>query len=276
MRFHSVNDARKSKEPWKFGSEAEEITKSFLRFRHRMIPYTYTMNRLNETEGRPLVMPLYYAFPKEDMAYRMKNEYFFGTQLIAAPITKKADRKTRKASVEIWLPEARYTDIFTGEVYGGGKTTIYRDIASIPVLAPAGAIIPLDGSESGNSCKNPDSIEVLIYRGNGRFTLYEDNGETLGYKNGHYAETMFSVEEHEDGLSFTVSPAEGDLSLIPSKRKYIFSFRDVESADKISVKAGGEETKFELLKKYNGISVLVEGVENTETLSVTLKGVSVK
>ena len=41
-------------------------------------------------------------------------------------------------------------------------------------------------------------------------------------------------------------------------------------------KAGGEETKFELLKKDNGISVLVEGVENTETLSVTLKGISVR
>lgn len=261
MRFHSVNDARKSKEPWKFGTDAEEITKSFLRFRHRMIPYTYTMNRLTETEGRPLVMPLYYAFPKEDMAYRMKNEYFFGTQLIAAPITKKADRKTRKASVKIWLPEGRYTDIFTGEVYGGGKTTIYRDITSIPVLAPAGAIIPLDGSESGNSCKNPDSIEVLIYRGNGRFTLYEDDGETLGYKNGHCAETAFCVEEHEDGLSFTVSPAEGDLSLIPSKRKYIFSFRDVASADKISAFADGESVGFDVKKTDKGLSIAVESVE---------------
>ena len=270
MRFHSANVARKSKEPWKFGSEAEKITKKFLRFRHRMIPYTYTMNRLTEKEGRPLLMPMYYAYPNEEETYKVGNEYFFGTQLIVAPITHKADKRTHTAAVDIWLPEGRYTDIFTGEVYCGGKTVIRRDIASIPVLAPAGAIIPLDGRKTGNDCGNPESLEILIYRGNGSFKLYEDDGESLAYRDGHYAETEFKLEETGSTLKFTVSPAEGDLTLIPSSRKYVFSFRDVASADKISVAANGETVDFTAEKEENGLSVTVDGVGTNKSVIVTV------
>lgn len=270
MRFHSANVARKSKEPWKFGSEAEKITKKFLRFRHRMIPYTYTMNRLTEKEGRPLLMPMYYAYPNEEEAYKVGNEYFFGTQLIVAPTTHKADKRTHTAAVDIWLPEGRYTDIFTGEVYCGGKTVINRDIASIPVLAPAGAIIPLDGRKTGNDCGNPESLEILIYRGNGSFKLYEDDGESLAYRDGHYAETEFKLEETGSTLKFTVSPAEGDLTLIPSSRKYVFSFRDVASADKISVAANGETVDFTAEKEENGLSVTVDGVGTNKSVIVTV------
>lgn len=270
MRFHSANVARKSKEPWKFGSEAEKITKKFLRFRHRMIPYTYTMNRLTEKEGRPLLMPMYYAYPNEEEAYRVGNEYFFGTQLIVAPITHKADKRTHTAAVDIWLPEGRYTDIFTGEVYCGGKTVINRDIASIPVLAPAGAIIPIDGRKTGNDCGNPESLEILIYRGNGSFKLYEDDGESLAYRDGHYAETEFKLEETGSTLKFTVSPAEGDLTLIPSSRRYVFSFRDVASADKISVAANGETVDFTAEKEENGLSVTVDGVGTNKSVIITV------
>ena len=270
MRFHSANVARKSKEPWKFGSEAEKITKKFLRFRHRMIPYTYTMNRLTEKEGRPLLMPMYYAYPNEEEAYRVGNEYFFGTQLIVAPITHKADKRTHTAAVDIWLPEGRYTDIFTGEVYCGGKTVINRDIASIPVLAPAGAIIPIDGRKTGNDCGNPESLEILIYRGNGSFKLYEDDGESLAYRDGHYAETEFKLEETGSTLKFTVSPAEGDLTLIPSSRRYVFSFRDVASADKISVAANGETVDFTAEKEENGLSVTVDGVGTNKGVIITV------
>ena len=270
MRFHSANVARKSKEPWKFGSEAEKITKKFLRFRHRMIPYTYTMNRLTEKEGRPLLMPMYYAYPNEEEAYRVGNEYFFGTQLIVAPITHKADKRTHTAAVDIWLPEGRYTDIFTGEVYCGGKTVINRDIASIPVLAPAGAIIPLDGRKTGNDCGNPESLEILIYKGSGSFKLYEDDGESLAYRDGHYAETEFKLEETGSTLKFTVSPAEGDLTLIPSSRRYVFSFRDVASADKISVAANGEAVDFTAEKEENGLSVTVDGIGTNKSVIVTV------
>lgn len=110
-----------------------------------------------------------------------------------------------------------------------------RDTTLIPVLAKEGAIIPLDGRKCSNDCDNPDRFEVLVYRGNGEFTLYEDDGETLDYRNGHFAQTKIEVSEHDERLTLKLRPALGDLNVIPQKREWSFEFRDVTDAEEICV-----------------------------------------
>ena len=115
--------------------------------------------------------------------------------MIVAPITEHTSADTNLASVNVWIPEGRYTDIFTGRIYSGNHyVKMYRDIDYIPVLAKEGAIIPLDANDRTNDCSNPKELEVLIYRGNNTFTLYEDDGETLSYQDGAYCKTAFTVE----------------------------------------------------------------------------------
>ena len=232
-----------------------------------MIPYTYTMNRLTETEGRPLLMPIYYEYPECPEAYTVSNEYFFGTQLIVAPITKKADKNTNTAAVDVWLPEGRYTDIFTGQSYEGGRRHMMRrDVSLIPVLAKEGAIIPLDGRKNGNSFDNPDTFDILIYRGNGDFTLYEDDGRTLDYRDGKYAKTHFSLCEKGNDLIFTVESASGDLSVIPDARDWQFEFRDVADAEKVIV----DGADFMLDKKNGYVTVTVKKLPTSRGVSVIL------
>ena len=73
----------------------------------------------------------------------------FGDRLLVAPITTPADRATGLGSVRAWLPPGRWTDVFTGLVYRGGTTILlHRDLDTIPVLAPAGAILPLAAARS--------------------------------------------------------------------------------------------------------------------------------
>ena len=71
-------------------------------------------------------------------------------------------------------------------------------------------------------------------------------------------------------LKFTVSPADGDLSLIPSVRKYIFSFRDVAAAEKISVVSNGEAVDYTAEKKDGGLSLTVERVSSDKGIVITL------
>ena len=59
-----------------------------LRLRHRMIPYLHTMNWRASRTGLPLVEPMYWGSPDIDAAYHVPNEYMFGTELLAAPITE--------------------------------------------------------------------------------------------------------------------------------------------------------------------------------------------
>ena len=57
-----------------------------MQLRHALIPYIYTMAWRNTTVGIPLVTPLYYSHPEVDDAYACPQEYWFGSELIAAPV----------------------------------------------------------------------------------------------------------------------------------------------------------------------------------------------
>ena len=276
LRLHSTQNEYLGKEPWKFSKSTEILTKDFLRLRHRLIPYIYTANHLTHTKGIPLMKPMYYDYPKHEEAYEVKNEYMFGSELIVAPITEKTSDKTKTATAEVWLPEGRYTDIFNGRIYNGGKIVpMSRDMSSIPVLAKQGAIIPLSDDGVSNNWKNPEKLELLIYRGNGRYELYEDDGETNAYKNGAFALTAYEVSENADKLSFRISPVEGDSEVVPQKRSYKLSFKDIVNADCVKVTANSRDKKFTATVENGTLVLNIEGIKPKDKIEVTLDGVAV-
>lgn len=228
MRLHSTNNEFAGKEPWNYSGPVERIAKDALRLRHKLLPYIYTMNYRTHTECRAICEPMYYAYPTDENAYNCKNVFFFGTELIVAPITEHTSLKTNLAGVNVWIPEGRYTDIFTGRIYKGNQfVKMYRDIETIPVLAKEGAIIPMDANDRTNDCSNPKTLELLVYRGNNTFTLYEDDGESLSYQNGEYLKTALTVSEDDNKVSFKVAKAEGVSSVAPAERTYVVKFKDI-------------------------------------------------
>ncbi|KFH45150.1 Alpha-xylosidase-like protein [Hapsidospora chrysogenum ATCC 11550] len=165
MRLHSSNSAWGSKEPWLYRGEFAAVMRNFMRLRHRLLPYLHTMNVRSSVEGEPIVQPMYWQYPTRDEAYENPNQYFFGSELLVAPIVKPRDPRTNRARVDVWLPPAeRYVDMFNGLIYNGDReVTMYRPVHSYPVLAPEGSIIPLDQEKNpGNGCKNPSGYEVLV------------------------------------------------------------------------------------------------------------------
>ena len=249
MRLHSTNNEFAGKEPWNYSGPVQRIATDALRLRHKLLPYIYTMNYRTHTECRAICEPMYYAYPEDENAYNCRNEFFFGTELIVAPITEHTNKKTNLAGVKVWIPEGRYTDIFTGRIYKGNQfVKMFRDIDYIPVLAKEGAIIPMSANDRTNDSSNPEKLEVLVYRGNNTFTLYEDDGETLSYKNGEYLKTAFTVAENGNKVDFSVSKAEGVASVAPENRSFIFKFKDIVSADaKVTVDGKEIEAKAEIV-----------------------------
>lgn len=276
-RLHSTSNEFMGKEPWKYKAGVRILATEALRFRHRLIPYTYSMNRLCSVYGRPLCEPMYYEHPENVSAYEVPNEYYFGTELIACPITAPADKKTNLAGVKVYLPEGRYTDIFSDRIYTGGRTVeLFRDEGSIPVLAKEGAIIPLDKNDRTNDCSNPSELELWIYRGNSSFTMYEDDGETLAYKTGKYAETLFKVSEKGRDVTFEIFPVCGDVSVLPEKRDITLTFRDITNAEHICVICDGRARNTQIIKKHDRAELLIKNIPYDKKITVTLKNVTVR
>lgn len=242
MRLHSSNSEFNGKEPWRFKKEAEHAMTEALRLRHSMIPYLYTMNHRNYQDDLPVILPMYYEHPEEREAYKVKNQFWFGSELIVAPVTSPRIQNLNVSKVKVWLPEGIWYDIFTGVIYRGNRVLdMYRTLESIPVFAKAGGIVPFtDEIDGKQAAENPKSLRVRVFAGaNGRFELYEDDNETCAYEAGRCVTTeMVYLEGFQN--AFTVMPSKGDLSLIPQKRSYIVELAgyEKEAAGDVQVLCG--------------------------------------
>src|SRR5699024_4895264 len=100
---HSSSSEFNAKEPWRYRKEIQDMMKDFLQLRHRLVPYLYTMNHRTYEEGLPLLLPMYYDYPEKEEAYAVPNQYYFGDQLLCAPITSQIGRASCRERVEIQI-----------------------------------------------------------------------------------------------------------------------------------------------------------------------------
>lgn len=225
LRLHSSSMDFLGKEPWKYKSDICHFAKEWLRLRHRLIPYIFTMDYRTHENGIALCEPMYYSYADKKDAYNVPNQYMFGSELMVCPITTPQHKSINMGSVEAWIPPGRWTDIFTNQSYEGEqKITMFRDIDTIPVLAKEGAIIPLSADE-GNKTDNPKCFEIWAFSGNNSFTMIEDSSKA-DYQN-HRAETTFSIEYVNNEITFTIDKVQGDRTVIPSKRNYRVIVKDI-------------------------------------------------
>jgi alpha-glucosidase (family GH31 glycosyl hydrolase) len=213
-RLHSGLNPFNTKEPWRFSADSERVMKEFLRLRHQLLPYLATMN-VRAHEGRPLVSPMYYDHPEAPEAYTVPNQFMFGTELLVAPVTTPADRSTRLGRVRAWLPEGEWADLFTGLRYDGGRTVyLHRPLDSIPVLARAGAIVPMvPVDEIGGGTGPSTTVELHVYPGaDGDFTLVEDADDQ------RWARTRITYDDSKQEV--TVHDVQGEASTLPEGRRY--------------------------------------------------------
>lgn len=235
MRLHSSNSVFNGKEPWRFRKETGGVMKEFLRLRHRLMPYLYTMNYRTFWMDEPLVMPMYYRNPEKKEAYEVPNQYYFGTEMIVVPVTSSRIRRLNVAKVTAWIPKGKYVDFFTHVVYEGGRNlNLYRPLETIPVLVKAGGIIPMmDEVLAARVTENPKALHIRVYAGaDGEFTMYEDDNDTCGYEQGICVKTFMRLNwAVEKKQTFTVMAAEGAVELIPETRNYLLEFTAVTEAE---------------------------------------------
>lgn len=275
MRLHSSSSVFNGKEPWRYNKIVNETMCEFLRLRHSLIPYIYTMNRLFNKYGLPFIRPMYYHNPEEEQAYKVKNQYYFGTELITCPITKPMNNKLNVAKVKGWLPKGTYIDLFTGLIYDGDRRIdFYRDINKIPVLAKAGTIVPMTNTKiCANGTENPKDMEIRVFAGDSNnFILYEDDGESLNYLDGKYVETKMDFKWSED-VNFKINPACGDISLIPQERNYVLKFIGFSDCEEIVVKSHNEKIEYEKSydKLMNSIIIEVQNISIINDLVIDFK-----
>lgn len=267
LRLHSSDHPAFSKEPMDYGNGSGLIAEEFLRLRHRMIPFLYSASVETNAQGLALIEPMYYQYPDAPESYECRNQYLFGRQLLVAPVTRPGDREEISegmARVRVWLPEGRWTDIFTEDEYEGGQLlTMVRWMDSIPVLAKEGGFLVLDGRSATNDCGCPERLDVLVFNGNGEYTLYEDGegGEDV-------SKIQFRSQEEKGVQRLTFRWRGGMSADAPAEREIRLEFRNILTGD-VKILADGERYPGET--DDNGrLTVEMRGIRPEITYQVTV------
>ncbi|KRN28853.1 alpha-xylosidase [Lactobacillus selangorensis] len=224
MRLHSSDNPFMGKEPWNYDLATEKSMTAFMQLRAQLIPYLETANYQTHLHGIPLMQPLYYQSPNRKEAYQFPNEYYFGSELLVAPITKPADAVTREGHTSVWLPEGDWYDFFSGVKYAGnGSLKVYRDGQHYPVFVKSGGIVPLNPDFMQPADALPAKLQVRVYPGRkNHYDLYEQ-------QDGHTAVTHFDWNMNDETFEVQV---EDDAHILPAQRQITLEFIDL-SADEL-------------------------------------------
>ncbi|PFH55151.1 hypothetical protein XA68_10586 [Ophiocordyceps unilateralis] len=274
FRLHSSKTPWVCKEPWKqpagSGRGPREVVIHFMQLRHRLMPYLHSMNAraADRLKGEPLVQPLYWSFADRDEAYSFPNQYFFGSQMLVAPITSPTSREsTHLGSTRAWLPPGRYVDFFLGAVYDGDRTLwLSRTLDKMPVFLKEGAIVPLDGNlEPGNGAENPTKLEVVVVVGaDGRFDLLEEDEGKEKSGQVDWAKTPIVFNQAQGTVS--IGPSEGEG--LPTERTWSIRLLGFKaSKDSVQATIDGKSIRPVVKAEENG--VVVELGEASTRVQVT-------
>lgn len=275
MRLHSYKSPFAGKEPWNYNKETETIMGNYLRLRHELIPYLYSMNYINAFEKLPLIRPMYYENPWNENAYEVKNQYYFGSEMIVSPITSKINGVTNSAKVTTWLPEGQWFDFFNGRLYKGNrKVNVYRSKDNIPVFVKAGGIVPLN-YETVNGSDLPDKLRVKVYPGaTNEFSLHEDDGITLNTAK-DFSSITFTNNWSDDSQEFTIEKPVGTLHHLPTKRDYSIEFKGITEPVDVITKINGIKVSAASDFYDKTLTVTVENITHADSVKILLNGVRI-
>lgn len=229
--------------PFRFDEVSAEGMAHYIRLRYRLLPYIYSLYYENYLEGMPIMRPLFLHYPADPWAYSIKDEYFFGENLLVAPVLEE-DKMSRM----VYLPDGLWYDFDCDWEYTGGEHEVYAAQNRIPVFVKAGAIIPITKSISNTRELDFSDIGLMIYPyAHSEFNMYADDGETQDYMKGEYTKTAISCDEVRDEIKVHISQANDKFPL-----KLLTLQIHVKAAAK-SVSINGQELGFvsrlNLLKK---------------------------
>ncbi|HJU08542.1 MAG TPA: TIM-barrel domain-containing protein [Rhodanobacteraceae bacterium] len=234
LRLHSAHENPREgnlRMPWTYGSRGMALAKKYFTLREQLIPYLYTYAWIAHRQSLPLLRPLYLHDPDSEESYKHPHEYFFGDEMLVAPVLDASGQNT------IWLPPGQWIGFFDGKRHEGSRSFAARYATDqIPVFVRDGAMVPEQPAMGWSDQRPLDRLVINVYgSGNGFFTLYEDDGESLDYET-HHALTPISNTANRDGSHrIVIGPARRTFDGQVQRRSYDLQLRGIDKPASISL-----------------------------------------
>ncbi len=188
FRTHSTWDS-KQRQPWSFGPEYTKLNREIIDRRYELMPEVYTAFREAHETGLPIIRPLYINFPNDPEAYKLDNEFSFGSKLLVAPVLDSGAVKR-----EVYLPAGKWASMYDGAELSGGWHEVEAPLGFTPVFVKEGTVL-FTQSLIQSTAEQADTLYVRAY-GNGEAEggSYFDDGETYAFRHGDFLDMNVAVK----------------------------------------------------------------------------------
>lgn len=221
FRTHATKDQDLDRRIWTYPYPYQHIMREALELRYALVPYIYSMAFKANQTGLSIIRPLYYEQPTEPQSYSNPNTYYFGDDLLFAPVTQKLGEYT-PASIndslafleskvwlkmmkprgfnfsrfadsvfvqhKVWLPKGNWFHYQTGKKFNGQQyITMPVRIEDLPLFVREGAILPKQPKLNRLNDLPEKELVLEIFPGSGETTVYEDAGNDNQYLNKQYS-----------------------------------------------------------------------------------------
>ena len=125
-------------EPWLYDSKrVQDVFRKSAEMKYRLMPYVYAQAKECTEKGLPMLRALFVEFPDDPGAWKVDDEYLFGSQILVAPSLESG-----MTGRTVYLPEGKWIDYQTEKVYEGGWHRIEAGSLPIIMLVRDGSVLP--------------------------------------------------------------------------------------------------------------------------------------
>lgn len=270
FRSHATKEDRIERRMWKFSNF--DKMRDAVKLRYALFPYIYTMARKTYDTGIGMCRPLYYEFPDVEEAYKYEGEYFFGDDILVAPITHaSSDGKT--VDKEIWFPAGKWWSVATDQLIEGPCVKNMKfTLDEIPYFFKAGAVIPFNPSSVKRVTVRPDEIILNVVGGeNGTGSLYEDEGDNSDYST-EFATTQFVHQVNGDTETIIIEPREGTVTKLLKERAWSLNLIGVQTPKYVEINGKRiGKSSFSYLKPEKELKIRIPATDCNKKISVKVK-----
>ncbi len=199
LSSHVRSHGAPPKEPWEYSEDFLNAFREADNMRYRLMPYIYAQAKECTEKGLPMVRALFVEFPDDPGSWLIDNEYFFGSDMLVAPLFEES------ASRDVYLPPGNWIDYQTGKIYSGGWHLINAGKIPIIMLIREGSAIPHIKLAQSTQFMDWSEIELVV------FSADLPSAKTILYLPGDEALKQLSLEKKEGNFVLQSDPFAGKV-----------------------------------------------------------------
>lgn len=238
--------------------------KKQVELRYQMLPYNYTLAFENNQKGTPLMRPLLFEEPENQVLQSVCQTYFWGNDFLVTPITKAG-----LTSTTVYFPKNNnWFDFYTDAEQSAGTTaTIPVTKDHIPVFVRGGAFIPMIKTIQNTSKYSLNAFDLHFYfdakTAQSEGKLYNDDGTTANaFEKGAFEILNFNSASNEKTVTLTLTTTTGKTFQSADKNISVMLHNLNGKAKKVTV--DGKNSSFIIKDKTIEIPVISKkGAKNT-------------